>query len=280
MAEHGIAPPALGVAWDGTGYGPDGTVWGGEFLLMTDAGWRRVAHLRPFRLPGSDVAAIEPRRAAIGLLYEAFGNDAFFLTDFPPLATFSPTERSVLHAMLARGINAPFTSSAGRLLDAFAAVCGLRQRVSYEGQAATELEWAAGDRATEHRYEFPVRQAIHDDASLIVDWRPALEAALSDLRAGAGLGGISEAIHTGLAAVIGDVATRVQERRVVLSGGCFQNVRLLQGAVAALRAGGFDAVWHRRVPPNDGGIALGQAVWAAWRERTIAKAQEADSCAS
>jgi hydrogenase maturation protein HypF len=101
---------------------------------MSETGWRRVAHLRPFRLPGGDAAAREPRRAAIGLLYEAFGNDNFLLTDIPPLAAFSPAERAILHTMLARGINAPFTSSAGRLFDAFAALCGLRQHASYEGR--------------------------------------------------------------------------------------------------------------------------------------------------
>jgi hydrogenase maturation protein HypF len=267
MAEHGITPPALGVAWDGTGYGSDGTIWGGEFLLLRETGWRRVAHLRPFSLPGGNAAAGEPRRAALGLLYEAFGDRALAMTDLAPVAAFSAGERAVLHTMLARGTNAPLTSSAGRLFDAFAALCGLRQRASYEGQAAAELEWAAGDRATGRRYEFRVRQAKQGEAPLIVDWQPALESSLADLRVGADTGTISEALHNGLALAILEVASRIGEHRVVLSGGCFQNARLTEVAVAALGAGGFDPIWHRHVPPNDGGIALGQAAWAAWRER-------------
>jgi hydrogenase maturation protein HypF len=267
MAEHGIRPPALGVAWDGTGYGSDGTIWGGEFLLVSDTGWRRMAHLRPFRLPGGDAAARQPRRAAIGLLYEAFNDQALAMTDLASVAAFSPAERAILLTMLAHGTNAPFTSSAGRLFDAFAALCGLRQRTSYEGQAAAELEWACGDRATGRRYEFSVRQAKQGEAPLIVDWQPALESSLAELRAGGDAGTVSEALHNGLAFAIAEVASRIGEHRVVLSGGCFQNARLTEVTVAALRACGFEAIWHRHVPPNDGGIALGQVTWAAWCER-------------
>lgn len=267
MAEHGIAPPVLGVAWDGTGYGPDGTIWGGEFLLVTRAGWRRVAHLRPFPLPGGEAAAREPRRAALGLLYEAFGEDALAMGEFLPVAAFSPKERGILRAQLAGRINVPYTSSAGRLFDAFAALCGLRQRANYEGQAAAEFEWAAEGFATGRRYEVSMRCAGGPAAPYIVDWDPALKAALADLDSGVAPGAISEALHNGLATAIAAVARLIGERRVVLSGGCFQNARLSETAIAALAAIGCEPVWHRRVPPNDGGIALGQAVWAAWMER-------------
>ncbi len=270
MAEHGIMPPALGVAWDGTGYGPDGTIWGGEFLMMTKAGWRRVAHLRPFRLPGGEAAVREPRRAALGLLYEAFGEDAFVQADLAPIASFSPAERTALQALLARGVRAPLTSSAGRLFDAFAALCGLCQRASYDGQAAAELEWAAEEHAT--RYELVIREPMNADEPIIVDWQPALEAALIDLRAGAAPGLVSGALHHGLAGIIDRVAARVGKERVILTGGCFQNARLTESVVAALRASGFEPVWHRRVPPNDGGLALGQAAWVSWTERRRAPA--------
>lgn len=266
MAEHGIAPPALGVAWDGSGYGPDGTIWGGEFLLITESGWSRVAHLRPFRLPGGEAAAREPRRAALGLLYGAFGDEAFAMIDLPPLAAFSSAERTVLHSMLARGINAPITSSAGRLFDAFAAICGLRQQASYEGQAAAELEWAAEGCATGRRYEIIIRPSERG-GPLIIDWQPALEAALGELQRGTAVGTVSEALHNGLAAAIVEVAIRIGQGRVILTGGCFQNTRLTEATVAALRDAGCEPVWHQRVPPNDGGLALGQAVWAAWTEQ-------------
>lgn len=274
MAEHGIQPPVLGVAWDGAGYGSDGTIWGGEFLLVTEAAWRRVAHLRPFRLPGGDAAAREPRRAAFGLLYEAFGEAAFDMTDLPPIAALSDTEREVLHTILARGINAPLATSAGRLFDAFSAVCGLRQRASYEGQAAAELEWIAEDNASGRRYEFSVREPMRRDAPLIVDWQPALEAAIGDLRASARVGAVSEGLHSGLAAAITEVASRIGQRRVILSGGCFQNARLTEAAVAVLRDAACEPIWHQRVPPNDGGLALGQAVWAAWTERASGVTRE------
>jgi hydrogenase maturation protein HypF len=261
-----MQPPALGVAWDGTGYGPDGTIWGSEFLLLTKTGWRRIAHLRQFRLPGGEAAAQEPRRAAIGLLYEAFGEDAFAMTGLAPVAAFSGAERAVLHMMLARELNSPLTSSAGRLFDGFAALLGLRQRTTYEGQAAAELEWAATDRATGRRYLFPVRESERRDAPLIIDWQPALGAALADLRVGETVAAISEAIHNGLATAIAEVAMRVREDRVILTGGCFQNARLTEAAVAALQNAGCEPVWHRRIPPNDGGIALGQVVWATWMD--------------
>ncbi|MDE2133203.1 MAG: carbamoyltransferase HypF [Alphaproteobacteria bacterium] len=264
MAEHGIALPALGVAWDGTGYGIDGTIWGGEFLLITDGGWRRVAHLRTFRLPGGEQAVREPRRSAVGLLYEAFGDDAFAMDEVPLLAAFSHAERAVLQTMLAQGVNAPVTSSMGRLFDGFAALCDLRQHASYEGQAAAEFEWAATEAQTP--YEFALCPGARKDAPFVLDWKPALDTLLGDRRCGVAAGAVSAAFHDGLAAAIVSVARRIGERRVVLTGGCFQNVRLTEAAVAALRAAGHEPIWHRRVPPNDGGIALGQAVWAACTE--------------
>lgn len=264
LAENGVAPPALGVAWDGTGYGDDGTIWGGEFILVEKDKWRRVGRLRPFRLPGSEAAVREPRRAALGLLFEAFGEEAVTMTDLPSVAAFDVAERGVIGRMLKRGVNAPLTSSVGRLLDAFASLCGLRQVNGYEGQAACELEWAGGERGRGAPYDFPV--SADEDGMLVVNWQPALEAALADLRAGGASDVVSEAVHGGLIAAIVKVAARVGENRVALSGGCFQNVRLTEGAVAGLRAAGFTPLWHRRIPPNDGGLALGQAVWAGMTE--------------
>lgn len=309
MAEHGLKPPVLGVAWDGTGLGADGAIWGGEFLHVTPGGACRVAHLRPFRLPGGDAAAIEPRRAGLGLLFEAFGEGVFARADLRPVNAFERAERRVLAGMLRSGANAPWTTSVGRLFDAFASLLGLRERASYEGQAAAELEWSAAAGAAEQCYEFrvttpegtepsePPREAaaggggrraageprragpgphlpaarrggvsVHGLAPLLVDWQPALRSALADLQSGVPVGAISAAFHAGLAAVIAEIAGRVGERCVVLSGGCFQNVRLTEAAVAALRAAGHQPVWHQRVPPNDGGLALGQAVWTAWSE--------------
>jgi hydrogenase maturation protein HypF len=195
------------------------------------------------------------------------------MTHLAPVAAFSAAERNILRGMLTKAVNAPLTTSAGRLFDAFAALTGLRQRASYEGQAAMQLEGAAGERTSGGCYPFrilgsacaPVRSATAE--SLVVDWQPTLEAALADIEAGAEAGAISEKLHNGLAVVIAQIAARVAEPHVVLTGGCFQNARLTCATVASLHAAGVEPFWHQRIPPNDGGIALGQAVWAAWAAR-------------
>ncbi len=269
MAEHAVEPPVLGVAFDGSGYGADGTLWGGEFLRITPTGWRRVAHLRSFRLPGGTAALREPRRAALGLLAAAFGPESLEWTDLPPVAAFTPAERKLLAAMLARGVNAPVTTAAGRLFDAVAALIGLRQCCGYEGQAATELEAAAnadGDTEPDAAYDFACRPGTRPEDPRVVDWEPALRALLRDFRGGATSAAMARRFHAGLAAAIGVVAVRIGEPKVALSGGCFQNVRLTELTLQALRAAGFTPYWHQCVPPNDGGLAVGQAAWAAHRE--------------
>ena len=142
MAENELSPPALGVSWDGTGYGLDGTIWGGEFFLVTDKTIERIAHLRPFRLPGGEQAVKEPRRTALGLLYEMFGDAVFERKDLAPVAAFSKTELAALKTMLAKQLNSPVTTSMGRLFDAVASLVNLRQQTHFEGQAAMELEFA------------------------------------------------------------------------------------------------------------------------------------------
>jgi len=267
LAENELAPPVLGVSWDGTGYGLDGTVWGGEFFLVTETACARAAHLRPFRLPGGDSAAREPRRAALGLLYEALGEAAFAQTHLAPLRAFTPAELAPLKTMLARRINSPLTSSVGRLFDAVAALTGGRQRAHYEGQAAMELEFALPDTASaDEAYELPIRSEPEARSSsrapLILDWAPMLEAILADLDRGVPVSQISARFHQGLVEAIIAVARRLGQPRVVLSGGCFQNRCLTEHAVRRLREAGFRPYWHQRVPPNDGGLALGQIVAA------------------
>ncbi len=281
MAENELEPPVLGVSWDGTGYGLDGTIWGGEFFLVTDTAYQRVAHLRPFRLPGGDKAVREPRRTALGLLYELFGDAAFEMTSLPPFRGLEKTGIATLRNMLGRGLNSPRTSSVGRLFDAVAALVGLRQQTRFEGQAAMELEFALDGIDTDESYPMPIadcggrddmtvqaasplsRSAHH--ASWILEWSAMVEAILADLKRGLAIGGISARFHNALAEAIVAVARRVGQNRVVLSGGCFQNRYLTERAVRRLEAEGFRPYWHQRVPPNDGGIALGQ-VMAARRE--------------
>jgi hydrogenase maturation protein HypF len=266
MAENELEGTVLGVAWDGTGYGPDGTIWGGEFLKTDAASFRRVASFRTFRLPGGAAAVKEPRRTAAGMLYEMVGDRLFDRVDLPPLRSFTASERTVLRTMMARGIHSPRTSSAGRLFDAVASVIGLRQRVNFEGQAAMELEFAIRDERTDEAYLFQISNfKLQMDECLIIDWEPMISGILDDLDRGVSIGRISAKFHNTLVEIIVDVAERVGEERLVLTGGCFQNKYLTERAVQKLEAAGFRPYWHQRIPPNDGGIALGQ-VFAAIRE--------------
>ncbi len=260
MNDNGLDGRVLGVAWDGTGHGRDGTVWGGEFLTVDDTKWRRVAHLARFLLPGGEVAGREPRRAALGALYAVFGQEALAMADVPAVAAFAPAERPVLAQMLVRGLNAPATSSVGRLFDAVAAILGLCQKASFEGEAAMAVECAA-DRATAV-VALPPFVLSGGAGALIADWRPMLAAMMTARRAGAAATSLAAAFHEVLVDAIVAVARRVGIDRVVLTGGCFQNGRLAEAAVQRLRNAGFQPYWHHRVPPNDGGIAQGQAVFA------------------
>jgi hydrogenase maturation protein HypF len=256
MAEHGLEGPVLGFSWDGTGYGSDGTIWGGEALLCEGAGFVRVAHLRTFKLPGGDRAMREPRRAALGLLYEIM-SDAAADAAAANSEWFTPSELRTLLAALGRSVNSPRTSSLGRLFDAVAALCGLPRVTSFEGQAAMALEFAA-DSEVEEAYPLP----LDDGAPAVGDWEPLVRAVLADRAAGVPVGRISARFHNGLAEWALAVARRVAVPRVVLSGGCFQNVLLSDRVRRRLSAAGFSVYTHRRVPPGDGGIALGQ-VWVA-----------------
>lgn len=259
MADNELAPPVLGVAWDGTGYGLDGTIWGGEFFLVTDNVVERVAHLRPFRLPGGDAAVKEPRRAALGLLYELFGDVAFTRRDLPTIAAFTEVERRLLQTMLRRRVNSPLCSSVGRLFDAIASLAGLRQHTHFEGQAAMELEFALANVKTDAAYDLPLTTGR---SPFTLDWPLMVAAVLSDVRSGVSPGEISARLHNALAEGIVRVATQAGCPQVALSGGCFQNRYLAERIVTRLRAEGFQPYWHQRVPTNDGGIALGQIVAA------------------
>lgn len=255
MAENEIQPPLLGVAWDGTGYGPDGTIWGGEFFLVEENSCRRVAHLRTFRLPGGEAAVKEPRRSALGLLYEVFGDELWKQNDL--LENFTRAELKTLRRMLQRQVNSPLTSSVGRLFDGVAALAGLRTHSTFEGQAAMELEFAI-DSASDGSYPF----VVCETSPLVIDWEPALRALLGDRSQNAGAGVIAARCHNMLADVILAVTRHFNQSRVALSGGCFQNRYLTERVINQLLAAGHLPYWQQRVPPNDGGIALGQ-VWSA-----------------
>jgi hydrogenase maturation protein HypF len=267
MAENQIlGETVLGIAWDGSGYGLDGTIWGGEFLLIPAIEslnstsekklFQRVAHLQPFPLPGGDRAIKEPRRSALGLLYEAFGKQLFSEKQFQPLlAAFSDQELTILSKMLSNQLNTPLTSSMGRLFDGIAALTNLCQIASFEGQAAMQLEFIIARFLTEKSYPLIFQNnQIH--------WRTMLLAILDDVTNKVSVDIISAKFHNTLVDAIVSIAQQIKVEKIVITGGCFQNKYLTEKAIAKLRTAGFHPYWHHRVPPNDGSIALGQAIAA------------------
>jgi hydrogenase maturation protein HypF len=261
MAENELAPPVSGIAWDGTGLGTDGTVWGGEFLAIRPFSFERVGHLRTFLLPGGESAVREPRRVALALLYELFSDNVLEMNHLTPIRAFSPEELRVLGKQLGRRVNAPVTSSIGRLFDAAASLLGLRQITAFEGQAAMELEFVATGVDTDDAYPFDVDVS---DSGFIIDWGPLVRGIITDISRSVDVGLAAARFHNTLVDVIVEAAERMNEERVVLTGGCFQNKYLTEKAVTRLGTAHLRPYWHQRVPPNDGGISLGQVAAAVY----------------
>lgn len=252
MAEHGLAGPVLAFAWDGTGFGLDGTVWGAEALRCEGSQFSRVGSIRPFRLPGGDRAVREPRRSALGLLWEL---DPDLARQLAP-QWFSAAELKSLAAMLERGLQSPLATSIGRLFDAVSALCHLGTSASFEGQAAMALQFAA-DENCDVAYPMPIVDGRGD-------WGPMVRAILADLAAGQPIGRISARFHNALADWAVATARQVGLPQVILSGGCFQNALLTNRVRNALLKDEFEVFLPRQVPPGDGGIALGQIAVALW----------------
>jgi hydrogenase maturation protein HypF len=265
MVEHGLEGQVIGIAWDGMGFGTDGTVWGGEFFVGGYAGFERVAHLRPVTLVGGDAAVREPWRIARAYLRDAFGDS--FDSGLPagiasPQSVGAESVR-IVDAMLERRIQAIATSSCGRLFDAVASLCGVCERTSFEGQAAMLLEAIAGD-GDEEIYDMPI-DAVAGNA-MQLDTRPMIRSIVDELERSVPIPAIAARFHRGLVRAATEVCEKIRQdtglQRVCLGGGCFQNVRLLRGCLRSLRAEGFEVFFPQRVPSNDGGIALGQAAIA------------------
>jgi hydrogenase maturation protein HypF len=264
MADNGIEGRVIGVALDGTGYGTDGMIWGGEFLVCDFLGFKRCGHLRYVPLAGGDSAVRQPWRSALAYLREAFGERASSLP-VPIFRDIPPKRIRVVDTMIARGIQTIGTSSCGRLFDAVSSLLGIRHDTTYEGQAAMELEMAAAGMNTPASGLYPF--AIHDGDPFQIDLRHTIEAIVHDVVSGISTGEISARFHLTMARVIVASCDRLRAAhgltRVCLSGGTFQNLRLLGHTVTCLRESGFEVFIHHRVPPNDGGLALGQAVIAS-----------------
>jgi hydrogenase maturation protein HypF len=263
LAEHGERSQAVGAIFDGTGYGPDGSVWGGEFLFGDLGSFRRVGALHPVRLPGGAQAIRQPWRMACAWLQEAAGEVPALPPQFD--GAVEPARWDAIARLARTGLASPVTTSVGRLFDAIAALCGLRPEITYEGQAAIELE-AAADPLERGAYPMPVRA---DGEQFRLDGRATIRAAAADALTGTAPGLIAARFHTGLAratvAACSQAADAHGTEIVVLSGGVFANRRLLEGVSAGLAQRGLRVLVPRVLPAGDGGISYGQAAVAAWR---------------
>jgi hydrogenase maturation protein HypF len=265
MAENLLEGDVAGIIFDGTGYGSDGAIWGGEFLVGGYSGFRRAGHFRQVRMPGGDAAVREPWRMALAFLYQALGTAALSL-DHPLTGHLSPTEKELFGTMLERGLNSPFTSSCGRLFDAVSALLGVRQTVSYDGQAAMELE-ALAETSNDDRV-LPYEMLLNSPGLLEVNFSTIFPAILSDLHAGVSAASLARRFHATVARASVEACCHVAGEagvdRVVLSGGVFQNRLLSELVYTALVERGLKVFTHRLSPPNDGCVALGQAAIAGW----------------
>jgi len=262
MIDNKLEGTVIGVAFDGTGYGKDGAIWGGEFLVADWQSFERVGHLEYVPMPGGEAAIRRPYRMALSYLYTLLGDD--FSLDGLPLERVDEMERSVISQQIKKRINSPFTSSAGRLFDTIAALIGVRERIDYDGQAAIELELvSAGEEQDSQSYPFFVDKEEGVD---IVRMQETILSVIRDLRAGMPTATISLRFHRTMAAVVTKMCVQIAQQtdidRVILSGGVLQNRLLRRLATASLMKEGLEVFSHYRVPCNDGGISLGQAVIA------------------
>jgi hydrogenase maturation protein HypF len=257
MAENGLPgdEPVIGVSFDGTGYGEDDAIWGGEILVSDYMKFERALHLRYIPLPGGDKAVRQPARQALAWL-DAL--DIEWADDFPSVAFLSEQERSLLHQQIKTQVNAPLTSSMGRLFDAVAALAGVRQEVNYEAQAAIEFETLV-DPDCRESYPFEIKDEV-------INPGPMIRAIVADLRANTPTNKIAARFHNTIAQVVLESCTRIRQQeglsQIALSGGVWQNMVLLTRTYSLLEAANFEVYTHTKVPANDGGLALGQAVIA------------------
>jgi len=261
MAEHQVEGAVIGLAFDGTGYGTDGTIWGGEILIANKHEFKRAGHLATVAMPGGAAAIKEPWRMAVSYLYHAFGEE-FQNLDLPLLKEIETEKVSILREMISKNVNSPLTSSLGRLFDGVAAICGIRRQVNFEGQAAMEFEMlAAGPTNQIYDYQWETGKIYRLLPAPIID------GVVADMQNRVPIVQIGAKFHATLIRLFAEFCDHIRQEsdlnRVVLSGGCFQNAILLRGMIHALHDKKFEVFTHRKVPANDGGISLGQAVVAA-----------------
>ena len=259
MAENELdGSDILGVSWDGTGYGTDGTIWGGEFLVPQGITFNRAAYFKPFRLPGGEQAIHDVWKIGLSLLYSIYGEKIFELENIPFL---KKNDSVLVKQLLEKNINSPVTTSAGRLFDGISAIIGIRDAANYEAQAAMGMEFAADDFKTNEYFSFSIDEL---NGSLIFNWGDMVKEIINDLRENVPKGKIAAKFHNTLAEVIVQIAQRLKFNRVLLTGGCFLNKYLIEKSINRLTEKGFKVYTQQRVPSGDGGISLGQIKYSTY----------------
>lgn len=261
MAENNIDGEVLGVSWDGTGYGTDGTIWGSEFLISNGENFKRVGHIMPFKIPGSEKAIEQVWRLGFSLLYELYGENVIKMKDLPIINKHCETDLKLILQMIDKNINSPVTTSMGRLFDGVAAIIGIRNYANFEAQAAMELEFAADDYITGDYFDYEIQNI---DGVNVINWKKTIEAVINALKIGVDKKIISTKFHNTLAEWIVNIAKPVNLERVVLTGGCFLNKYLLERTINRLEEEKFKVYWHKKVPSGDGGISLGQIKYSTY----------------
>jgi hydrogenase maturation protein HypF len=257
IAENDIKEPVLGISWDGAGFGLDRTIWGGEFLRFDKAGFKRVAHIKKFCLPGGESTFKDIYKSAFGLLYEIYGDDVM---QYIP-ENITKKNSAILLQMLKKNINSPECSSVGRLFDAVASILDIKQKVSFEGQAAMELEFLTDGFSSQENYEYEIK---NENGVPIIDWTSVIKQLIQDKKEKISKNIFSLKFHNTLVKIIVNIAKLINEKNIALSGGCFQNKYLLENSIKELHKSGFNVFWNKEVPANDGGISLGQIAYFSY----------------
>ncbi len=259
MAENELEGDVLGVSWDGTGYGTDGAIWGGEFIIPKGKEFIRKGYFKPFRLPGGEQAIHDVWKTGFSLLYDVYGEKA---TEQKNIEFLNYKEVNLIRQMLDKNINSPLTSSAGRLFDGVSAIIGLRNTVNFEAQAAMELEFATDDVKINDYFSYSIDE--ENDGTLVFNWHDVIRGIVEDIKNKISVGIISTKFHNSLVELIVQVSHKTGFKKIVLTGGCFLNKYLLERSVYRLNEEGFKVYTHQRVPSGDGGISLGQMKFSTY----------------
>ncbi len=260
--ENQLKGEALGVSWDGTGFGYDGKIWGSEFFYIDDENYAHLGQFKKFSLPSGEKAIREPKRTLAGVLFEIFGDH--ILNNNLLLKKFSHTELKLIVDLIKKKINSPDCVSAGRLFDAVSSLIGIADYSNFEGQAAMKLEWAISESTNDH-YEF---EFIKEN-KVIIDWSRIISGLIDDLEKGKSQSELSGKFHNTLTEIIVEFAKKFNLKKVLLSGGCFQNIYLLNRTIDRLKEESFQPYWHQRIPTNDGGISFGQIAAFYLKEKQV-----------